>query len=205
MSTVHEETKTHLQAFEFYYNLGPARNQHKVAKRFNVSRWTVSQWAIWFNWTDRLKQREAEIAEATGGIVSPSGIDAIAPSSDLPEVENQSDKDIKEIDPDNKLLIRKAYREVIALAIKKYKEKLLSGRVKVNIGDIERLIKLDFALLGDNMDRLDINVTTDKATMEFNGRESLMDDEEKEKFYHIVAKYAMEEKDGKNRGENQSG
>ena len=214
---VHNETKRQRQAFEFYYSLGASRNQEKVARRFGVTRWTVSQWSRWYDWAGRMKQRNKEVAEATGKMPGVNRADPryydltgkkkIIPDdpviqvagkevhlSELTHVDNQVDKDIDKIDPEDKLAIKKAYREIVALALQTYKEKLLSSKVKVNIGDIERLMKLDFALMGDNMDRLDINIKTDKATVEFEEKEGIMSEEDKDKFYKIVARYAREER-----------
>ena len=190
MATVHIETKRQRQAFEFYYSMGPDRNQTRVSQRFNVSRWSISQWSMWYKWSDKIEKRNKEIATADGvnmeayskkvsevfdiGPVHVETKNGVIPLTDASEVNNQVEKDISDINPEDKLAIKKSYREIVQLALKTYKEKLISGKVKVNIGDIERLMKLDFALLGDNMDSIDINIKTDKATMEFTEKEGIL-------------------------------
>jgi transposase len=63
---VKSETDRQLDAFIYYYNLGPLRSYNKVAKYIGVSLPSVSNWAKKFEW----EQRVAELDEGIGGRVA---------------------------------------------------------------------------------------------------------------------------------------
>ena len=58
------ERAKHFDAFEFYYSLGDTRNITEVARKFTVSRASVSKWSRSFNWRNRVIQRDIEIGRS---------------------------------------------------------------------------------------------------------------------------------------------
>lgn len=58
-----KESLRHSEAFEFYYGLGQNRSQEQVANRYGVTPNAIAQWAVAFRWTDRVADRDQEIAE----------------------------------------------------------------------------------------------------------------------------------------------
>ena len=58
-----KETIKQAEAFDFYYNM-PRRSYKGTSeqKQFNVSEWTVGQWAIKYHWQERVENRAAKEA-----------------------------------------------------------------------------------------------------------------------------------------------
>lgn len=59
---IEQETLRHREAFDFYYSLAHERSYSKVAKQFKVSSVSVKKWANSFNWQDRIKEIDAQVA-----------------------------------------------------------------------------------------------------------------------------------------------
>jgi len=189
-----EETKLHIQAFEYYYSLGIVRSHPKVAAKFNMSVHAVSGWAVSFQWTKRVAERDAELS----GIITANDIMAgdEGPKYNL-GIDEDMVKDIANLSEQDKIDIRVKYREVVLLAIQCFKQRLITNRVKVNIGDIQKLIQLDLALLGENINQLDINIKGHEGQIkDFEDLEEKMSDEDKAKFYTIISSYKQEAETG---------
>ena len=58
-----KETLKHREIFEFYYSIGDKRSITEVARKFTVSRASVSKWSRVFNWQKRIEQRDIEIGK----------------------------------------------------------------------------------------------------------------------------------------------
>lgn len=190
MRQIKEETKLHIQAFEYYYSLGIVRSITKVAAKFKVCNHAVAEWSTSFQWQKRIQQRNAEVS----GIMLDEN--SINPDNDPSlglGIDESMVKDIANLSEQDKIDIRTKYREVVLLAIQTFKNRLLTNRVKVNISDIQKLIQLDLALLGENINQLDINIKGHEGEIKkFEELEAKMTDEEKSKFYSIISTYKQE-------------
>ena len=129
------ENDTHREAYEYYYGLGDERTLQLVAKKFAISRQSITKWKKEFDWDSRISKRDLKI---------------------LQEVEKKISKAIiqekyeyhKQISTNLKLI-----RAIIATSYDKIKDK----KIPINtLGDInsvmwifERLIRLDLYLLGE--------------------------------------------------------
>jgi hypothetical protein len=186
-----EETKLHIQAFEYYYSLGLIRSMVRVAKKFGVAQHTVASWSSDFEWQKRVKERDAEIS----GLLTADNLMNAGEEKPLDGlgIDESMVKDIANLSEADKIEIRTKYREVVLLAIQCFKQRLLSNRVKVNIGDIQKLIQLDLSLLGENLNQLDINIKGhENQIKDFEDLEEKMSEEEKVKFYQIISSYKQE-------------
>lgn len=117
------EKLEHLKAFECWLALGDERTYKKVAEKCHVSHQSVYNWAHSFNWEERLKARQAELAKK------------LAVDSDKQLLEYRR-KNIKRL------------RETLEL----YDKKLAEGKVDVtSIPDILKVIELQEKLM-DGLD-----------------------------------------------------
>lgn len=115
------ETLKMKQAFECYYALSDDRSYEAVAEKFDVSKSTVSNWANAFNWKQRIIDRDEKLA-------------------------NLLSKDVEE----EALMTRKQMRKIVKESIEKFTKELVSEGVKItDIGDFEKLVKLDLLLCGE--------------------------------------------------------
>lgn len=115
-----KETEIQKQAFDLYYGMGEKRCLEGVANQIGKSTRTIGEWSRRFNWKDRVVQREIEDSTVQGS-ASNAVIDA-------------------------KAEYRKIIRALISTFVKDYK----AGKIRIkNIQDLERVIKLDLALLGE--------------------------------------------------------
>lgn len=125
MADLSKENKLQREAFEFYYGLGQQRSLKAVAIHFSRSERTVAGWSRDLNWVDRCKQKEMDEAEG---------------------------KEKQGLMLDVKVTYRKLLNNLMAVAVKDYKE----GKLKVkSIQDLERVIKLDLLLMGDAVDKVE--------------------------------------------------
>jgi hypothetical protein len=111
------ENELHVQAFNFYYGLGKSRSLKKVAEHFGKTERTIANWSRDFNWGERVTQRAIEEDES--------------------EQKRAAQTDVKS-------RYRIFCKELIDQAIDDFHK----GKLKINnIVDLERVAKLDMALL----------------------------------------------------------
>lgn len=55
------ETPEQKQAFETYFMMGEDRSYRKLAKMLNKGVTTIYNWAQWFNWQERIEEREKQV------------------------------------------------------------------------------------------------------------------------------------------------
>ena len=160
-----KETLKHREIFEFYYSIGDKRSITEVARKFTVSRASVSKWSRVFNWQKRIEQRDIEIG-------------------------NKLEKKTNEI----VLNTKTDYREQIQNSLKMLKDAIRAastkgkdGELNLNIAvtsindlnqvinSIEKLIKLDIKLMDEGIieptdNKLTVNfITTDKDGNQISG------------------------------------
>lgn len=119
------------EAFEKYYALGDERTVEEVAKTTNRSARTIYEWSRHFNWAERVVQRDMEV----GRRLRERNMDAV--------VDEKAN-----------------YRKVIKLAMSKIIREIQDDKfTSKGITDLERLIKLDMLLLGENTESVKVNAT----------------------------------------------
>ena len=115
-----KETLKHQNAFEFYYTLGPQRSLGKVAREFNVSSATVTNWAKALNWNQRVVERD---------------------NKNMASIRQKNDEEV--------VKQMQEYRKIIKSSVDEYLTKLNGGNVKIEtVTDFARLVRLDMELCG---------------------------------------------------------
>jgi transposase-like protein len=128
-----KETLRHIKAFDYYYSLGEEKSLTSVARKFNVSKQTVTKWNKSFNWQHRVEQRDIENGK---------------------ELEKKTNNAIVNSKADYRALIKKTVDE--------YKERLRLGRIKISRPqDLESLAKLDLLMMGEATDINKVNTFSD--------------------------------------------
>lgn len=124
MAELKQENAIQRDAFEFYYGLGDQRSLKAVAIQFKRSERTIASWSRAFSWVDRCTQRALDEAEG---------------------------KEKQSMVLDIKTTYRKLFNNLIAVAVKDFKE----GRLKIkNINDLEKVVKMDLALIDNPIDNM---------------------------------------------------
>lgn len=119
MPAKHERLKQ-LQAFEYYYSLGPKRTLKDVAAKFGYSIPTVSSWSATFDWKNRVTERDKEVIQ-----------------KQVEETDRQIWDDLRE------------YRQIIKDTIDLYSAKLKINKIPTpTILDVVRLMNLDLNVSG---------------------------------------------------------
>ena len=116
-----KETFRHKEAFEYYYSLGEKKSITEVARKFTLSRASISKWSKAFNWQDRIIQRDIENGK---------------------RLEKKTDNNVVNSKAD--------YRALIRQTVELYKQRLIDGKIIINRPqDLETLVKLDLNLMGE--------------------------------------------------------
>ena len=129
----------HEQALLLYQSSGPKRTFKTVAQQLGVSERTVRSWAKQHDWRGQVAERE--MAEARR--LADQAVTASA---------TQQDRNLK--------LVRGALMKVA--------KGIAEGRVRIQMGDLDRLIRLegDLTEQRDHIDRPDLQSLTDDQLME---------------------------------------
>ncbi len=112
--TLAKEQSHHEKAFEYYYALGEKRSYEKVAKEFNVSPSTVKLWGTSLRWKERLKERDLQVAREVA-------------SRTIADEVNHRERNLK----------------IVNVAMVKLAKGIVDGTVKMNMGDLDKLIRLE--------------------------------------------------------------
>lgn len=121
LNVIKKETLKHKEAYEYYYSLGSERSLQKVADEFKVTLKAVAQWNMSFNWQERTTQRDTEIG-----------------------------KKLQEKTIDTILNEKANYRKIIKIAVGQIVDNMRNGDISYRIQDLDKLIRLDMYLLGEN-------------------------------------------------------
>lgn len=130
------ETARHAEAFEYYYNGGNRRPDHEIAQKFTVSRQSIVKWKREFNWKERARQRDIEVARKFEKEV-------------VKEIVNEKADWLRDI------RIAAGYPKKM---LSNTKEELESGNLKIKsaleldkaVAAMERLFKMHMALIGES-------------------------------------------------------
>lgn len=112
----------HQQGFELYAASGPKRTYKEVARQLGVSERTVRHWAHQGKWRQRLGEREAQAARQMA--------DQVIGSS----VANAARK-----------------RKMVDLALMKVIRAINDDKVRIQVGDLDRLLRLQAFMDGDGV------------------------------------------------------
>ncbi len=112
--------KSHQEAFEFYVSLGPGRTYRQVAEKMGVSLPTVKRWAGANSWLSRVDEREAQIARHVADRTIESAIEDLE---------------------------RK--RKLVKAALIRLGQAIAQGKIKLQLSDLDRMIRLDALLQGN--------------------------------------------------------
>jgi hypothetical protein len=135
------ETPRHLEAFEYYFNLGVKRTLVKVAEKFQVSEQSAVKWSRAHDWQRRIEERDQKLAQA------------LAAKNDKLILKTREDYR-REIQDSLKII-----RAALATVIQGLKDKKIKAKT---ITDIDRLVsaqdkmaRLDLTLMGELPDEED--------------------------------------------------
>ncbi len=112
--TLAKEQPHHEKAFEYYYALGEKRSYAKVAKEFNVSPSTVKLWGKSLRWKQRLKERDLQVAREVAGRT-------------LADEVSHRERNL----------------QIVHMALVQLARALADGEVKMSLGDLDKLIRLE--------------------------------------------------------------
>jgi len=122
------EQAHHKSAFELYYSLGAGRSYKRVANKVGVSPSTVKLWSRSFDWRQRIRERDANVARQAADQAMQANV-------------NEQSRNLK----------------IVRVALLKVAKAIAGGHVRVQIGDLDRLIRLEEHLTGsDDFDREEI-------------------------------------------------
>ena len=112
--TLAKEQPHHGKAFEYYYALGEKRSYGKVAAEFHVSVSTVKLWGKSLRWKQRLKERDLQVAREVAGRT-------------LADEVNHRARNL----------------QIVHMALVQLAKAVADGQVKMSLGDLDRLIRLE--------------------------------------------------------------
>ena len=113
-SQLHSEQEHHKRAFEIYYALGERRSYRSVAQRLGVSPSGVKLWSQSFGWQQRVRDRDADTARQLADRSLSSGL-------------SERDRNLK----------------MVRGALLRLARGIHDGTVKMQMGDLDRLIRLE--------------------------------------------------------------
>jgi hypothetical protein len=126
-----KETLKQKEAFEYYFLLGDTRTLKKVSRKCQISIRTAKRWSTQFNWQTRIQERENRLAE---------------------KIRRKIERQIVKVKEEN--------LKVIEAAKIRFIENLKTGYVDPHtIQDLERIIKLELLILGENQKYNDNHIT----------------------------------------------
>lgn len=120
--TLQREQEHHKQAFEIYFGLGTKRSYKAVANQLGLSVSAVRLMAKSFDWSGKIEKRDAAIArQAADNVIGPALANATR------------------------------NRKLVELALMKVIKAINSDKVRIQVGDLDRLLRLQAFLDGDGV------------------------------------------------------
>lgn len=107
------------RAFERYFAQGGKRSHERVANELGVSVASVKSWSRRFNWSQRLAERDATVARQVADQTLKSDVDELGRN-----------------------------KKIVQMALVKVAKAINADKVRVQIGDLDRLIRLQSYLDG---------------------------------------------------------
>ena len=118
------------RAFECYYALGVKRSYKRVAQEMGVSVSAVKLWSRSFGWLQRVQERDADVARQVADRAIQSNTETLG--------RNQ---------------------KIVQLALIKLAKAIADGKVRMQLGDLERLVRLQ-AFLSEAEQRAETRART---------------------------------------------
>jgi len=116
-SLLKNEQEHQKKAFECYYALGEKRSHGRVATQLNVAASTIKLWARSFDWSGRLQERDADVARQIADKAIQSSVDEQGRN-----------------------------HKIVQMALVRLAKAIADGKVRMQLGDLERLIRLQASL-----------------------------------------------------------
>lgn len=113
------EQDHHRRAFEVYNSLGPNRTYRQVAEQIGVSLRTIKNWARAFSWRTRVAERDSEVARRLA--------------------DQSLDQSVEETE---------RHLKIVNAALIRWVRDLADGKIRMQSGDLDRLIRLQEHLRG---------------------------------------------------------
>ena len=107
------------RAIEVYWSLGPKRSYQRVAAQIGVSVSTIKSWARQHAWKEQLAEREVQAARQLS--------DSVQTGPDPDSVRNL---------------------KIVRVALMKVAKAIAQGSVRIQMGDLDRLVRLEEHLIG---------------------------------------------------------
>ena len=117
-----KEQPRHVTAFERYYGLGELRSYKRIANEFGIALSTVKLWGKSFRWNERIQGRELQIA-----------------------------RDVANRTIGEEVSRRERSLQIVQMALLQLAKAVAEGQVKMTLGDLDRIIRLE-AFLCDEPD-----------------------------------------------------
>ena len=115
--TLAKEQAHQEKAFEYYLALGEKRSYEKVSTKFGVGLSTVKLWGKSFNWKERIKKRDLQVAR---------------------EMANRALND--------EVSRRERSLQIVQMALVHLAKASAEGKVKMTLQDLDRLLRLEMFL-----------------------------------------------------------
>ena len=125
--TLVKEQPHHERAFEYYYELGEKRSYDRVTAEFSVSLSTVKLWGQSFKWKNRVKDRDIQIAREMA-------------YRTLGDEVNHRERNLK----------------IVQMSLVQLARAIVDGEVKMALGDLDKLIRLESFLRDEPDSRQEI-------------------------------------------------
>ena len=107
------EQDNHRKAFETYYALGEKRSYRQVAQQLGISLPTVKLWARAFGWQERIRERDAAVARKVADQTIQSNV-------------HDGERNQK----------------IVELALMKLAKAIAEGKVRMQLSDLDRILRL---------------------------------------------------------------
>ena len=117
--TLVKEQSHQEKAFEYYYSMGEKRSYEKVSVQCGAALSTVKLWGRSFNWKERIRERDAQVAREMA-------------TRTLNDEVSRKERSLK----------------IVQLALVKLAHGIAKSEVKMVLGDVDKLIRLE-AFLSD--------------------------------------------------------
>lgn len=119
---IEKENDRHREALRYYESLGPSRTYADVARKFEVSQNSIQLWARSFGWEARADEHDAQTARRTIELAEQAGIET-----------------------DAKARVRNL--KLVKMAMLQLAKSMAGGNVRMNVRDLDHLIRLEQDLL----------------------------------------------------------
>ena len=112
--TLKTEQEHHKRAFEIYYAQGVKRSYDRLGKELGISASTVKSWSLSFGWSARIAERDASAARHIADRTLQSTAEELSRN-----------------------------KRIVTMALMKVAKAVADGKVRIQMADLDRLIRLE--------------------------------------------------------------